>query len=144
MMARIRPVFEWQYGNAQGGAQNGLGFLEAYWGNADGQAHVASPYPRHSAVGIETYIHDEVAARHLGDARAFLVDGIVDQRAGVGKRMTHHVRAMKRFDSFQRGYARTDDLAAAAVAGPQVRLNEAGGDLEIGFDIAVTTVGRWL
>jgi hypothetical protein len=45
MMTRIRPVFEWQYGNAQGGAENGLGFLEAYWGNADGLAHVASPNP---------------------------------------------------------------------------------------------------
>ena len=45
MMTRIRPVFEWQYGNAQGGAENGLGFLEAYWGNADGRSHVATPYP---------------------------------------------------------------------------------------------------
>jgi len=45
MMTRVRPVFEWQYGNAQGGARNGLGFLEAYWGNGDGQPHVANPYP---------------------------------------------------------------------------------------------------
>ena len=45
MMTRIRPVLEWQYGNAQGGAENGLGFLEAYWGNADGLSHAATPYP---------------------------------------------------------------------------------------------------
>ncbi|HEV2673823.1 MAG TPA: PA14 domain-containing protein [Aliidongia sp.] len=45
MMTRIRPVLEWQYGNAQAGAQNALGFLEAYWDNADGRQHVATPYP---------------------------------------------------------------------------------------------------
>lgn len=45
MTTRIRPVLEWEYGNGQAWAQNELSFLEAYWGNADGQPHVAQPYP---------------------------------------------------------------------------------------------------
>jgi len=45
MLTRIRPVLEWQYGNGQAWAQNELDFLETYWGNADGLAHVATPYP---------------------------------------------------------------------------------------------------
>ena len=45
LLTRIRPVLEWQYGNGQAWAQNELGFLEAYWGNADGLPHVATPYP---------------------------------------------------------------------------------------------------
>jgi hypothetical protein len=45
MMTRIRPVLEWQYGDALGTGSDGLKFLEFYYGNADGQAHVASPWP---------------------------------------------------------------------------------------------------
>jgi len=45
LLTRIRPVLEWQYGNGQAWAQNELDFLEAYWDNADGLAHVATPEP---------------------------------------------------------------------------------------------------
>ena len=45
MMTRVRPVFEWQYGNAANTAAIGLGYLENYYDNADGIAHVASPHP---------------------------------------------------------------------------------------------------
>ena len=45
MMTRIRPVFEWQYGNANNTAAIGLSYLENYYDNADGIAHVASPHP---------------------------------------------------------------------------------------------------
>jgi len=45
MLTRIRPVLEWQYGNGQAWAQNTLDYLEAYWDNADGLAHVATPEP---------------------------------------------------------------------------------------------------
>ena len=40
MMSRVRPVFEWQYGNANNTAAVGLTFLENYYGNADGKQHV--------------------------------------------------------------------------------------------------------
>jgi hypothetical protein len=45
MMYRIRPVFEWQYGNANNTAAIALTYLENYYDNADGTAHVASPHP---------------------------------------------------------------------------------------------------
>lgn len=45
MMTRIRPVLEWQYGDSLGTGSDGLKFLEYYYDNADGHAHVASPQP---------------------------------------------------------------------------------------------------
>ena len=45
MMTRMRPVFEWQYGDTQFTAAVGLGFLEAYYDNADGQQNVPDPHP---------------------------------------------------------------------------------------------------
>jgi PA14 domain len=45
MMTRIRPVFEWQYGDTNMTAAVGLGFLEAWYDNADGQPHVPVPHP---------------------------------------------------------------------------------------------------
>ena len=45
MMAKIRPVFEWQYANSNNTAAIGLTYLENYYDNADGVAHVAAPHP---------------------------------------------------------------------------------------------------
>jgi hypothetical protein len=45
MMYRIRPLFEWQYGDMQMTAAVGLGFLEAWYDNADGVQNVATPHP---------------------------------------------------------------------------------------------------
>ncbi|MGB8841017.1 MAG: PA14 domain-containing protein [Aliidongia sp.] len=45
MMTRIRPVFEWQYGDTNMTAAVGLGFLEAWYDNADGRSHVPVPHP---------------------------------------------------------------------------------------------------
>ena len=45
MMTRIRPVLEWEYGDSIGTGSDGLKFLEYFYDNADGQAHVATPYP---------------------------------------------------------------------------------------------------
>ncbi|MDB5359066.1 MAG: Fibronectin type domain protein [Rhodospirillales bacterium] len=45
MMARIRPVFEWQYGNMNQTAAVGLNFLDDFYNNADGVQHVATPHP---------------------------------------------------------------------------------------------------
>jgi len=44
MMSRVRPVFEWQYANANNTAAVGLTFLENFYDNADGKQHVASPH----------------------------------------------------------------------------------------------------
>jgi hypothetical protein len=45
MMTKIRPVFEWQYANSNQTAAIGLSYLEDYYDNADGIAHVAAPHP---------------------------------------------------------------------------------------------------
>ena len=45
MMNRIRPLYEWQYNNANNTAQNALSFADDYFDNADGLAHVATPHP---------------------------------------------------------------------------------------------------
>ncbi|HLZ66877.1 MAG TPA: PA14 domain-containing protein [Aliidongia sp.] len=45
MMTKVRPVFEWQYGNAGNTASIGMTYLENYYDNADGVAHVAAPHP---------------------------------------------------------------------------------------------------
>ena len=45
MMTKIRPVFEWQYGNMNETAAVGLDFLDSYYNNADGVAHVTAPHP---------------------------------------------------------------------------------------------------
>lgn len=42
---RVRPLYEWQYANANGTASNPLVFLDNYFNNGDGKAHVATPRP---------------------------------------------------------------------------------------------------
>ena len=50
MLTRIRPVYEFEYGDAGAYAQVGLQFLDAYYGNGDGKAHVANPVPVNSYI----------------------------------------------------------------------------------------------
>ena len=45
MITKIRPVFEWQYANSNQTAAIGLSYLEDYYDNADGIAHVTAPHP---------------------------------------------------------------------------------------------------
>ncbi len=44
MMSTIRPVFQYQYGNANNSAADPLQFLDNYFNNTDGN-HVATPEP---------------------------------------------------------------------------------------------------
>ncbi len=45
MMRRIRPLFEWQYDNANLTASLGLEFADTYFNNGDGKKHVTNPKP---------------------------------------------------------------------------------------------------
>jgi|GEM_PF-1036768 len=45
MMTRIRPLYEWQYANANDTARLALVFGDQYFNNGDGQSHVANPQP---------------------------------------------------------------------------------------------------
>jgi len=42
---RVRPLYEWQYDNQNATASVPLRFLDTYFNNADGLAHVATPQP---------------------------------------------------------------------------------------------------
>lgn len=45
MMNQLRPLLEWQYGNANDIANLQLSFLDNYYNNADGQQHSSNPHP---------------------------------------------------------------------------------------------------
>ena len=45
MMSRIRPLYEWQYGDLNNTAQMALDFADKYFDDADGIQHVADPHP---------------------------------------------------------------------------------------------------
>ena len=45
MMSRIRPIYEWQYDNANDTARLALTFADRYFNNGDGQPHVTTPQP---------------------------------------------------------------------------------------------------
>jgi hypothetical protein len=45
MGATVRPVYEYQYDNDNDTASSALSFLDDYFNNADGIAHVAAPHP---------------------------------------------------------------------------------------------------
>jgi hypothetical protein len=45
MMTRIRPLYEWQYDNANDTARLALTFADRYFNNGDGSVHVPNPQP---------------------------------------------------------------------------------------------------
>ena len=45
MGARVRMIYEYQYDDGQGTASGALPFIDNYFNNADGTAHVAVPHP---------------------------------------------------------------------------------------------------
>jgi hypothetical protein len=45
MMSRIRPLYEWQYANANNTARLALSFADRYFNNGDGGNHVPNPQP---------------------------------------------------------------------------------------------------
>ena len=70
------------------------------------------------------------------DPRVLLVDRVAVEEAAVGLGMLEELRAVPDLHGFERGDAGADQLAAAGIAGHQVRLDQAGGDLEVGLDVA--------
>lgn len=97
--------------------------------------HVAGADPSHLTFAVDTDVDDEVAAGHPGDACVFFVNGVAVDEAAVGFRVLEELRAVPNLDGLKGGDTGADHFAAAGVAGHQVRLDEAGGDFEIGLDI---------
>ena len=70
------------------------------------------------------------------------VDRVAVEDAAVGLGMLEQLGAVPALDRLERGHAGTDQLAAAGVAGHQVRLDQAGGDLQVGLDVAACRSSR--
>ena len=87
-------------------------------------------------LAVEHDVDDEVAAGHAGDPGVFLVDRVAVEDAAVGLGVLEKLRAVPDLDGFERGDSRADQLAAAGIAGHQVRLDQAGGDLQVGPNVA--------
>ncbi|MGC9452631.1 MAG: PA14 domain-containing protein [Oceanipulchritudo sp.] len=71
MHARIRPMYEWQYANTNDTAGKGLKFAEEYFNNADGQSHVATPYP------VNHYLWGGGGATYYGSSNGWAVTDIL-------------------------------------------------------------------
>ena len=102
----------------------------------EGRFHVASNERSHAAIVVERDVHNEIAAGHAGDPRVLFVDRVSVQNSAIGPRVLEESRPVPAFHRFEGRDARADQFAAARIAGHQVRLNQAGGDFEIGLDIA--------
>ena len=89
-----------------------------------------------TAAAVERDVDDEVAAGHPGDPGVFFVHRVALEDAAVGLGVLEELGAVPDLDRLQRGHARADQLAAAGIAGHQVRLDQAGGDLQVGPDVA--------
>ena len=98
--------------------------------------HVAGHDRRDPALAVERDVHDEVAAGHAGDLGVLFVDWVAIQDSAVGFGMLEQFRSMPALDRLERGHARADQLSAAGVAGHQMRLDQAGGDFQVGLHIA--------
>jgi hypothetical protein len=76
MMTRVRPLFEWQYGNEDDTAAVGLDFLNDFYNNADGVKHVATPQPvSHSLWGGGGGWYVSPNQEGLGTAAAIFASG---------------------------------------------------------------------
>ncbi|MCX6896953.1 MAG: PA14 domain-containing protein, partial [Verrucomicrobia bacterium] len=65
MGARIRPVFEWQYADANFTASTPLKFGDDYFNNGDGISHVATPHP------LNYYVWGGGGATYYGAANGY-------------------------------------------------------------------------
>ncbi|EDY19422.1 hypothetical protein CfE428DRAFT_3107 [Chthoniobacter flavus Ellin428] len=72
MMTTIRPIFEFQYANAQNTAVDGMDIMDRYYDNGDNIAHVAVPRP------VSYYFWGAGGATYFGagDNNATTIDGI--------------------------------------------------------------------
>ena len=78
--AEIRPTLEWQYGDAQGTAEEPLDFLNNYYNNADGKQHVSNPHP------INYFLWGAGGAGYSGvvNSSASTIDGMYNSGLDTG------------------------------------------------------------
>ena len=81
---------------------------------------------------VDHRVHDKVAAGQSGDGRAFFVDRIAFETAATRMGMLDKRRTMPNFHGVQPRDAGTNQFSSAGKAGHEVRLDQAGGDFQIG------------
>ena len=97
-----------------------------------------------SSLTVDADVDDEVAAGHPGDESVLFVDGVVLDDAAGRPRMFQEFWAVPRFDRLQPGDTRTDDLSPATKTRHQVRLDQAGGNLQIRVDVTLIDVDGYI
>ena len=86
------------------------------------------------AVLVDHRVERVEFADHAHDLELLLVQRIADQVALDGERILHEARGMEGADGRVAGDAGRHHLAAAGPAGHEMRLDQAGGDAQIGLD----------
>src|SRR5215218_2524465 len=72
MMTRVRPLLMWQYDNQSNTASDALEFLHNFYGNGDGQSHVADPHP----VNYYVFGGGQAGYYNPADSQAATVDAL--------------------------------------------------------------------
>jgi len=75
MRTRVRPLYEWQYENANSTASTPLKFVNDYFNNGDGVTHVANPHP------VNYYLWGGGGASYYGAVNGY---GVTDQLVNSG------------------------------------------------------------
>ncbi len=104
--------------------------------------HVAGDPLERPPLGVDHHVDDEIAAGVAGDPGVFLMDRIALQDAAIGLGMLEEIGTVPNLDRFQRGDAGADQLPPAGKAGHQMRLDQAGRDLQVGLDVAAVDPDR--
>ena len=94
--------------------------------------HVAGHEAQRPPLGVDHHVDDEIAAGVAADPGVLLVDRIAFENAAIGLGMFEEIGPVPDLHRFQGGDARADQLAPAGKTGHQVRLDQAGRDLQIG------------
>ena len=87
-------------------------------------------------ITVHHHVEGEVAAGGGGDRPDVVVHGIALDQAPGGPRIADPCCVVQDQDGLQTSQARSDHLGSAAEAGEEVRLDESGGDLDVGLDPA--------
>lgn len=98
--------------------------------------HVAGHDVKDAALGVDHDVDDEVAAGHPRDGRVLLVNRIALQATVAGVGVLQEVGPVPNPHGIERRQSGTDQFASAGEAGHEMGLDQPGGDLQIGIDVA--------
>ncbi len=104
--------------------------------------HLAEIDVNEIAILVDHRVDGVDLAQHAHDLELLLVQRVAREVALDRRRVLHEARAVKGADGVGVGDSRCDDLPAARVAGHEMRLDEPGGDPQLGLDEAAIELDR--